>query len=37
MLASLQFLLCKHSKLEQLVDSVKFFVIHNVLNVTPQT
>ena len=30
-------LFCKHSKLKQLVDSVKFFIINNVLNLTPQT
>jgi hypothetical protein len=29
-------LLCKHSKLKQLVDSVKLFIINDVLNFTPQ-
>ena len=33
----LQFLFCKHNKLKQLVDSVKFFIINNVLNLVPQT
>ena len=31
----LQFLFFKHSKLKQLVDSVKFFISNNVLNLAP--
>src|SRR6266540_2004549 len=34
---SLQFLLCKTSKLETMVDSCIFFIINYILNFTPQT
>ena len=37
LLTSLQFLLCKHSKLEELVDNVKFLIINYILNIAPQT
>jgi hypothetical protein len=36
LLTSLQLVLCKHSKLKQLVDSVKLFIINDVLNFMPQ-
>jgi hypothetical protein len=35
-LSALQFLLCQHSKLEQMINSIVFFIVNNILNFSSQ-